>query len=38
MAEVSQREIALRLMSLDLTGDKSTLVQVMAWLPSDNNS
>ena len=26
-------EIALRWMPLDLTGDKSTLVQVMAWCP-----
>ena len=30
MAEIS-REIAVRRMSLDLTDDKSTLVQVMAW-------
>ena len=32
VAEVS-REIALRWMPLDLTDDKSTLVQVMAWCP-----
>ena len=30
VAEVSN-EIALRWMSLDLTDDKSTLAQVMAW-------
>ena len=27
----SGREIALRWMSLDLTGDKSTLIKVMSW-------
>ena len=31
VAEVSLYEIALRWMPLDLTDDKSTLVQVMAW-------
>ena len=30
-------KIALRWMLLDLTGDKSTLVQVMAWCPQATN-
>ena len=32
MAEVSLLQIALRWISLDLTDDKLTLVQVMAWI------
>ena len=31
-------EISLRRMSLDLTDDKSTLVQVISLVPSDNKA